>query len=120
MTDVKFEFYRGDTYSRDFIIRGYSSPIDKIFLTVKENANDKKYVLQKKLGNGITLVDEEENAKTYNILINASDTDGLKTDYNYPFDIEIQTNSDPVIKRTIVTGTLRLTTDITRPINEVM
>lgn len=120
MTGVKFEFYRGDTYSRDFIISGYSSSIDKIFFTVKENASDKKFVLQKILGDGITLVDEEKDTKTYNLLINASDTDNLKPDYNYSFDIEIQTNSEPVVKRTIVTGTLRLTTDITRPINEVV
>lgn len=118
MTNVLFEFYRGDTYSRDFSITGYKSPIDKIFFTVKENENDKKFVLQKTLENGITLLEEDGDSKIYNILIDAQDTDDLKPDYDYPLDIEIHTNEEPVIKRTIVTGTLRLTTDITRPINE--
>ena len=46
MENVLFEFYRGDTYSRDFTIEGYTSPIDKVFFTVKENVEDKKPVLQ--------------------------------------------------------------------------
>ena len=68
MEDVLFEFYRGDTYSRDFTIEGYTSPIDKVFFTVKENVEDKKPVLQKTLGNGITLVDEDEEIQEHIIL----------------------------------------------------
>ena len=88
MEGVLFEFYRGDTYSRDFVITGYSLPISKVYFTVKENVEDKKASLQKTLNNGITLVEESEDTKAYNLLINSTDTDDMKADYNYVFDIE--------------------------------
>ena len=50
-------------------------------------------------------------------MINATDTDDLLTDYGYVFDIEIVSGS---IKRTIVKGTITLTTDITQTINEAV
>lgn len=122
MEDALFEFYRGDTYSRDFTIEGYTSPIDKVFFTVKENVEDKKPVLQKTLGNGITLVDEDKkiNSRTYNLTIRCIDTDDLKADYNYTFDIEIHSpgTADMPIKKTIVTGTLKVKASATRTFNE--
>lgn len=118
MNNVKFEFYRGDTYSRDFTIEGYENKIDNIYFTVKEAETDKKAKLSKTLGEGITLVDETETLKTYNLFINSSDTENLKTDFPYFFDIEIITNTEkePIVK-TIITGTMTLTADITRSFN---
>ena len=118
MDNAKFNFYRGDTYTRDFTIDGYENNIDDIYFTVKEVETDKKAKLSKTLGNGITLVDETETSKTYNILINASDTENLKTDFPYFFDIEIitNTNQEPIVK-TIIAGTMTLDTDITRAAN---
>lgn len=120
MENVLFEFYIGDTYTRDFTISGYSSEIDEIFFTAKKDENDKRYVMQKKLNNGITLVDTEEDTKTYNILIDASDTDDLKADTNYYFDIKIITpvTSGEQIEKTIITGTMRLKNHATRQYNE--
>ena len=37
MEGIKFEFYRGDTYTRDFTISGYESSIDNVYFTVKES-----------------------------------------------------------------------------------
>lgn len=125
MDNVKFNFYIGDTYTRDFIITGYSSDIDDIFFTVKKNVDDKNYVLQKTLNNGITLVDVTYDtdgttilSRTYNLLINAEDTETFTPESEYVFDIEIVTDETPDLKKTIMTGTIELTNSATRNYNE--
>ena len=118
--DAKFSFRKGDTYSRDFTITDYEFDIDKVFFTIKNNSSDKRPVLQKTLNNGITLVSDEDGVKTYNILINATDTDNMKVDYDYFFDIELFTTmvggSD--IKQTPIVGTLTLKEIATDTANE--
>lgn len=126
MKDAIFEFYIGDTYTRDFIIGGYTDTIDDVFFTVKKADDDKNYLLQKTLGNGITLTDiqyeddgETIKSRTYNLLIDADDTEGLKAEIEYPFDIEIvteKTNDD--LKLTIIKGVLVLDSATTRKWNE--
>ena len=119
--NVLFEFRKGDTYSRDFTITDYELEISKVFFTVKNKSSDKRYVLQKKLNDGITIVSDEEGVKTYNILINATDTDDMKVDYDYFFDVEIVspgTGTDE-IKQTLMVGTLRLKEVATQTVNEV-
>lgn len=115
-----FEFYRGRTYSRDFTLTEWSLPVSKVYFTVKENEEYKNAVLQKTLGNGIKLVDDENGVKTYNILIDATDTDHMKADYDYVFDVTIHsegTDGD-VIKENAITGILRLKASATKTINE--
>jgi hypothetical protein len=120
MTDILFEFYRGDTYSRDFTIKGWSLPISNVYFTAKENINNKKACLQKTLNNGITLVEETEEERTFNLNICCTDTDCLKVDTDYVFDIEIHSETgEGTVKRTIVTGILRLKASATRTCNEV-
>ena len=118
--DAKFVFRKGDTYSRDFTITDYEFDIDKVFFTIKNNSSDKRPVLQKRLNDGITLVSDEDGVKTYNILINATDTDNMKVDYDYFFDIELLTTiaggSD--IKQTPILGTLTLKEIATDTANE--
>ena len=125
MQDVIFEFYIGDTYQRDFTIGGYTSDIDEVYFTVKKTQADRKPLIQKTLDNGITLVDivyTEEGSileRTYNLLVNASDTDNLTPGTEYVFDIEIvtETEAEP-IKKTIITGTVVLNDATTRVYNE--
>lgn len=127
--NVLFEFRKGDTYSRDFTITDYELPISKVFFTVKNNSSDKRYVLQKSLiingeiitSNGLTLVSDEDNVKTYNILIKATDTDNMKVDYDYFFDVEIVSPGvgTDEIKQTLMVGTLRLKEVATQTVNEV-
>jgi len=115
---AKFNFVRGNTYTRDIEIKNYSK-INNIYFTVKEKEQDKNEILKKRLYDGISLVDETENSKTYNLLIDSSDTDNLKTDYDYYFDIKVITNTtSKPIKLTIIKGTMTLVTDITRVFNE--
>lgn len=127
MDNVLFEYYIGDTYTRDLTIEDYSADIDEIYFSVKQNNKDKHTVLQKTLDNGITLVDiqydEDDNitSRTYNLLINPDDTESLKPDFDYSFDFEIVSpganNSE--IKKTIITGTFRVLNTTTRKYNEV-
>lgn len=120
MEGVIFEFFRGDTYTRDFIIEDYDLPISKIYFTVKEKVEDKKAVIQKTLENGISLVVDEDGARTYNLLICCTDTEDLKADKDYSFDIEIHSpgSNEDVIKKTIITGILRVKASSTRACNE--
>lgn len=114
MNNVKFEFVRGDTYQRNIKISGFNHEITNVYFTVKKSDKDKDYVLQKTLNHGITLI-EDDDVKVYGLTINATDTDDFDVDKEYPFDIELVSNT---IKRTIITGDLILSSDITRTFNE--
>ena len=120
VTNANFEFYIENTYSRDFTISGWSLPIDKVFFTVKENEKDKRAVLQKTLNNGITLVNEENEVRTYNLLIDNTDTENMKTDFDYFCDVEIHSigADGKIIEKTIIVGTLKLNSNSTRSYNE--
>ena len=109
VNDEIISFVKGDTYTRDFTISGYDEEINEILFTVKNNENDKRYVMQKSFENGITIVSDEEGVKTYNLTIEANDTDKFKTDYDYYFAIKIFTNEIPSdIELTAIKGTFTL------------
>lgn len=116
--NVLFQFFVGDTYSRDFTIYNYPEKISQIYFTVKESDKDKRFKIQKKLNSGITLVEEEDGMEKYNILINPQDTDGLKVGRNYTCDVKIVTNANPQLKKTIITGILKLKDHTTKVYNE--
>lgn len=108
---INFAFYKGRTYSQDFTITGYDEKIDDMFFTVCENINDKAFLIQKTIKNGgITIVDSGtnengENYTTYNLTIEATDTDDMNINYNYGFDIAIKSGKKKI---QVMTGTLRL------------
>lgn len=123
MDNVRFEFYIGDTYERNFVIKKYTSDIDEVFFSVKKDDLDKKVLIQKTLDNGITIVEDtiedDVRKRTYQLLINATDTEVLTPDVEYPFDIEIVTNKEnDQLKRTIIKGVVILTSATTRIWNE--
>ena len=116
--NVFFELIKGDTYERNIIIEKYTSEISQKFFSVKSKATDKRVILQKSLDNGITLMDTDNDKRTYQIFIESTDTDNMKTG-DYFFDVEIITPTKTIpIKRTIVKGTFRLNTEITTTDNE--
>ena len=119
MENVIFEFYRGDTYSRNFAIKPPEVNIEQIYFTVKEKENDRKYVLQKIIGSGITLVDIDEEKKVYNLLIDADDTNDFKIgEYSFDVEIIVPTSTLKKKKKTIIKGIMRLKNDITTNHNE--
>ena len=120
---TNFEYFIGDTYERNFIVKKYTDDIDSVFFSVKKSNGDKKTVLQKTLDNGITLVDDvvvdNERRRTYQLMINAEDTEDMTPEQEYEFDVEIVTNKDDTnIKQTIITGNFILTNATTRLWNE--
>jgi hypothetical protein len=122
MDNVRFEFYRGRTYTRDFTIVGYDDKVDEVYFTVCENENNKRYCIRKTLNNGITIADEgiNENGEkftTYNLLIEATDTDHMKANYEYGFDIAIVSGSK---KLQVITGIMLLDGTYTKTCNECL
>ena len=120
MNNVIFEFYKGRTYTRDFKIVVYTDPVDEVFFTTFDNPNNKNYYLRKSLNKGITVVDEGttedgEPYKTYNLLIEATDTDHMKTNVEYGFDIALISGK---VKLQVITGTLILDDIYTKTCNE--
>ena len=120
---TNIEYFIGDTYERNFIVKKYTDDIDSVFFSVKKSNGDKKTVLQKTLDNGITLVDDvvvdNERRRTYQLMINAEDTEDMTPEQEYEFDVEIVTNKDDTnIKQTIITGNFILTNATTRLWNE--
>lgn len=120
MEGIKFEFYKGRTYIRDFEIQGWTPEIDEVYFTVKESVTNKSYILQKTLGDGILCTKEytDVNGKVcreYNLEINATDTDDLDIDKNYVFDIAIVSAN---MKQTAATGIFRLKGTSTHTYNE--
>lgn len=117
--DALIEFRKGDTYTRDIKISKYTSPIDKMYFTVKENTDTKRPVLQETLKTGISLVEETEDYRIYNITIQATETDKIKPK-DYVFDVEIITEDEFAedIKQTIISGIFRLTSEVTATANE--
>lgn len=120
MENIIIEFFRGDTYSRNFSISGWNKEITKVYFTVKENTENKQYVLQKRYGEGISLLEENNGTITYNITIDSTDTDDLKTGFDYEFDIEIHSPGTTTIpiKKTVITGIFKLKPSATRTCNE--
>lgn len=120
---TNFEYFIGDTYERNFKVKKYTDDIDAVFFSVKKSNGDKRTVLQKTLDNGITLVTDEivddERVRTYQLMINAEDTEDMIPEQEYEFDVEIVTNKDDTdIKQTIITGNFILTNATTRRWNE--
>lgn len=121
---MNWEFYIGDTYERNFAILKYTSDIDQMYFSVKKSDEDKSVILQKTLDDGITIVDDSVvdgvRRREYQLWIDADDTEDLKVDTEYPFDIQIITEKeDTDIKQTIIKGTVTLSAATTRKWNEV-
>lgn len=121
LENVLFEFYRGRTYTRDFTITGYTDTVTEMYFSLCENVNNKNTCIQKTLSDGqITVVDTGTDAEgntytTYNLLLEATDTDRLKTDMPYYFDIAIISGTKKV---EVMAGTMVLKGAVTKTCNE--
>ena len=123
MVETDFEYFIGDTYERNFKISRYSDDIDEIYFSIKKSDGDKRTVLQKTLGSGITIVTDEVNdgirERMYQIMIDAEDTESMTPEQDYTYDIEIVTEkTSKDLKKTIVKGNFLLKSATTRIWNE--
>lgn len=116
MSDLHIDFYRGDYFEYRFKIldnEGQSIQLgenDNLFLSVKREYKSSEYILQKKLGDGISW--EEEN-NCYLVKFENEDTQNSYTG-EFVFDIVIVYEGT---KPETHTGTFELLSDVTR--NEV-
>lgn len=108
------EFPRGDYKSISITISGYAGTIEELYFTVKENANSKNVLLQKKIGNGI---EYSEDIKKYVLKFEPQDTDNLEMNKIYGFDFEIVAENKK-LKKTF-TGQFHLTNEYTHVEDEV-
>ncbi len=86
---------------------------DQIYFTVKENFELDDFVLQKKIGDGITLGDDN----CYHLLLNPEDTDNLKFK-DYVYDIAVVIGSEVKQKATVKRGTFKIDYEATHAGNE--
>lgn len=110
---MDFEFPRGDTKRFKFKLKDSAgvdlklSVGDKLYVTVKKNANSKDVLIQKTLESGIELNDDDGY---YYVTFKADDTSDL--DYGtYGFDIELKTSTGLV--KILVIGSITLTEEYT-------
>lgn len=109
MEKVNIELYRGQTYQRNIVISNFKGTITKMYFTVKEDTDSKTVVLQKKINDGIKLMDvDKEGNLIYLLNLLPKDTENLKTDFNYGYDITVIADGDNYIKEPIVMGNFRV------------
>lgn len=116
---MDFEFTRGDTKPLlKFKLKDKEGNLlkladtDKLYFTVKQNSNSKKILIQKKLGDGITITDDGY----IHIRLESNDTAGLNYG-QYGYDIEIKTGTG--IVKTLAIGSITLTEEYTFKEDEV-
>lgn len=112
---IDYEFKRGDTYNlKKFRMTDANGEVltlgsnDRLYFTVKRNSRASEVLLQKTIGNGITLGEDGY----YHITIESVDTSSM--DYGtYEYDIEFKSTSPKEIVKTIIDGSITLTDEIT-------
>lgn len=107
---------RGDYDIIPFVRKDYKGNIitdipEKVYFTMKKDINTKDALLQKRLGDGITI----DDTYTYNIEFKSEDTANLPIG-TYVYDICIKNGDRP---STIHKGYFEITYDVTHKNNEV-
>lgn len=106
---MKISFFRGDDHEVKFRFPNFNGTIEMIYLTVK--CSEKTTRLQKKLGDGIELVDNY-----YVVTFVPDDTNNLPCYLKMTYDIEIITGGK---KYTVLKDEFEIEEDITLPKDEV-
>ena len=106
------EFRRGDSFFFKFFRRDTSNEkiiqkTEKIWFTVKDNANSKKKLIQKTLDNGITFTEKDGY---YHVEIEPQDTKSMMFKKKYYYDIQVENAG---VVTTIKLDILRLKEEIT-------
>lgn len=104
MKYTNFSMVKGDTLAFGFEIEGIDE-IENAFFSCKKNKDDKDYVFQRELGDGIY---KAENGK-YGVRIPPSDTKDVEAGFYY-YDLQIQVNLDIF---TVLIGRLEIVEEIT-------
>lgn len=100
MIKLNILVYRGETYQRNITISNFTRTITNLYFTVKKTDSDETVALQKTIGNGLTLMDYNEETNTYTYLLElcTDDTENLKTgDYGYDITITAEDYKKPIV-----------------------
>ena len=100
MNIYDIRFYKGDTFSFKVSLKDKTQNIDSAYLSVREYATE-PIVLQKKLNQGITLVEEG----VYRVQIESFDTYYLQAGVRYIFDLTFKCEN---VVKTILYGSFTL------------
>lgn len=85
---------RGDTYSIGFKVEGLNQELNSVYFTCRDNLTDESNVLfQKKLEDGITLIEQQEDIYSYNVRVAPEDTRNIQSGIYY-YDLQININED--------------------------
>lgn len=106
---------KGDTYSSGLTIEGLGQDLDSVYFTCRDSLNDNSNILfEKSLGNGITLVeyDEETDTRKYAIRVAPEDTQNIQAG-SYFYDLQVMVNDDVF---TIMKGKFIIEPDVSREI----
>ena len=106
---MDISFTRGDDHQIKFKFKNFTGTIEKMWFTVK--CKNKYVRVQKKLGDGIELIDGK-----YVVTFVPKDTEGLFCDIEMVYDIQIITGGK---KYTVLKGEFILDEDVTTPDCEV-
>ena len=104
---------KGDTYSNAMILEGIGQNLESAYFTIRDTLKDDSEILvEKSLGNGISLVeyDAENDIRKYIIRVAPDDTKDLQSG-TYYYDLEVGLNGDVF---TVMKGTFTIEQDSTR------
>lgn len=113
------KMFRGDDYS--FVAEVYDSTTESIIditnfsilFTIKQEKSDTANLIQKSSASASEIEKTDAENGEYKVYIDAADTDNLTPDTDYWYDVQI-TNISNSKKYTILFGTFRINSDITR------
>lgn len=101
---------KGDTFRFTIEIEGLEDDLTNAYFSCKKNKQDNEYIFQKSLGDGIEKVEDSETGKTYEVVVEPTDTEEVE-DGNYFYDLQLEANGE---KFTPLLGVLKIDWDITR------
>lgn len=112
MDNENLYMVKGDTFRFSVEIEGLNEDLTAAYFSCKKNIADNEYVFQKSLEDGITKISENENSKTYEVVVSPNDTQEVDDD-NYYYDLQIQDSTDVF---TPIKGILKIDYDVTREV----
>lgn len=106
---IHLDMIQGDYTCGSVELTNYPMKFDKAWYTIKRNVDDKDFVVQKKLGEGIELQDRNDSRFIYTVALYPEDTENLEPGM-YSYDIRVQINDS---KFTVMWGNINILPSVT-------
>lgn len=101
--EFKIQYYKGDTYALKITFKNVAEDLTTAFFTVKENVDDETPLIEKSLGSGIELIDENfyRNEVVYKLQLQTEDSVNLQADFQYLYDLKVSVGN---VVKTVISG----------------